>query len=537
MNFTKVVFSKEARNLLVKGLNTTADAVGCTLGPKGKTVLIHCDDKPPIVTKDGVTVSKSIKLRGKLERIGSSLIQEAASRTNEVAGDGTTTATILTQALVTQSVKFLAADLSSLAIKKGLRVGVETVVAELKALAKPIKETKEIEQIATISANNDEHIGKLIATAMNVVGKNGIITVEDAKGMNTTVDIVEGMQFDRGYLSPYFVNDQEKMLAVYENTYVLICDGKIGDVHELIPILERVMQSRKPLLIVAEEIEGTALQGLVLNRHQNQLPVVAIKAPGYGEYKNDLLADICKLTGAKIVSAKSGLTLKEVSLKDLGKLQKFVVSKSTTTMVGDGSQKEEVEQHVENLNLQLSDVTLTPEQYDKLRRRIAGLANGVAIIKVGGTTELEMIEKKYRIEDALHATKAAADEGVVPGGGIALVKACRQLDNVRPPDDETDPDGFMAGIKLIKHACSAPLRKIIENTGGSFDALIKDLPTGDNMGYDALKGVFVDMLKEGIIDPVLVTRTALQNAASVADTFLSFDAVVFDDDSEGSIDD
>lgn len=527
--YTKVVFSEDARKALLQGLNATADAVGCTLGPRGKTVLIQNKNAAPIVTKDGVTVSKSIRLQDPLQRIGSSLVQEAASRTNEVAGDGTTTATVLTQAMVTKSIKLLTADMSSLSMKRGLDSAVGVVDAALRAQAKPVKGSKEINQVATISANNDEHIGNLIATAMEKVGRTGIITVEDAKGMKTSVELVEGMQFDRGYLSPYFVTDQEKMLTVYENVYVLVSDRSINDIHELLPILEQVVRTSRPLLLIADEVEGTAIQGLVLNRHQNNLPVVAIKAPGYGEHKNELLKDICVLTGGDLVSSKSGVSLKTMKLENLGTLKRCVVSKSSTTLVGDGSQKSKVNEHVTNLESQTQDVTLSPEASDKLRRRIAGLANGVAIIKVGGTTEIEMIERKYRIEDALHATKAAADEGIVPGGGLALLRCASSLDDMKVPDDEIDPESFLAGVGIVRDACDAPFKRIVTNAGSSFSSLKEKVPPDTNVGYDARKGVFVDMIDEGIIDPVKVTSAALKNAASVAATFLSLDAVVIEE--------
>lgn len=525
---TTISFGAEAREGLLRGLNKTSEAVSCTLGPKGRTVLIQGDDGP-IVTKDGVTVSKSIKLKDPLERMGSMLVQEAAARTNDVAGDGTTTATLLTQAMVNQGAKMISADMSALAMCRGLNVASDFVLKELLKRAHVVGGPKEIAQVATISANGDEHIGELISSAMKKVGSEGIITVEDAKGMNTSVEFVEGMQFDRGYLSPYFVTDNEKMIASYEHVVVLVIDNKVQDIHELIPILEQVARSQKPLLIIADEVEGTAIQGLVLNRTKSQFPVVAIKSPGYGQHKLDLINDICKLTGATLVSSTSGVTLKSAKLEHLGTLKKVVVSQTATTLVGDGKHINDISKHVDDLKAQLGDVTADTTRLAKLKHRIAGLAYGVAIIKVGGATELEMIERKYRIEDALNATQAAAQEGIIPGGGVTLLRIGNLLDDLVVPDDE-DPDSFQAGVKIAKVACFAPLTMIAESSGRAMNEILGKIGDDDSMGFDARKGEFANMIDAGIIDPVKVTRSAFKNAVSVTNTFLTLNAAVINEE-------
>jgi chaperonin GroEL len=528
---TRVVFSGEARKELYAGLETTAEAVSCTFGPKGKTVLIQNAGAAPIVTKDGVTVSKSINLKDPLKRMGSELIREAASRTNDVAGDGTTTSTVLTHAMVKSGLKLLEAGYSSQDLCTGIDLGVKTVLEDLRSSARQLTTSEELVQIGTISANGDVTIGKLIATAMEKVGRDGIITVEDAKGMSTSLEIVEGMQFDRGYVSPYFVNNQEKMSVVFHDAKVLLTDKKISTLREIIPILEKVNQSRCPLLIIAEDIEGEALQGLVVNRLNANLQIVAVKAPGYGKHKDELLNDISVLTGAKLVSSKMGTKFETTGLSDLGTLKKVVVDAKSSTLVATGTTKQAVEQHVGDLKHQLSDVSLTMDEVTKLKVRIAKLASGVAVIRVGGTTEIEMIEKKYRIEDALNATRAAADEGIVPGGGMALFNASESIDRLL----DSASQGVKAGLSIVKDACHAPIRRIASNAGQSPEVTIKELERLEQddkrtLGYDALNDTFVDMLKTGIIDPVKVTRTALKNAASVTTTFLSLDAVVVEEE-------
>lgn len=526
--FTNIVFASEARKLLLEGLNATADAVGCTLGPKGKTVLIQQLNGNPIVTKDGVTVSKSINLRNPLSQLGSKLIQAAASQTNEVAGDGTTTATILTQAMVNNCVKFLSTDHSSFSMKQGIQAGIKYVLANLALIKRDITTELEIKNVATISANGSEHIGELITSAINRVTKDGIITIEDAKGMNTTVEVVEGMQLNRGYLSPYFVNNKEKMITEYENCRVLVTNEKITDLNDIIELLNSIIQSRERLLIIADEVEGTAMQALVLNRVKTDLAVVAIKAPGYGDNRYNFLSDICALTGATQVGSTSGISLKTMKRDNLGTCKKIVVSKSSTTLIGDKS--DSLNHHVDNIRGQLLDITLGHDQHSMLKARLASLVNGIAVIRVGGATELEMCELKDRVEDALNATKAATEEGIVPGGGMALMFSSTGVENIEPNVEECDVDAFKSGLRVVKLACEAPLRKIIENGGKSYEALKERLPLNNSsIGYDARSEKFVDMIQNGIIDPVKVTRLALENATSVALTFLSLDAVVYNE--------
>jgi chaperonin GroEL len=531
---TRVVFSTEARRELFAGLEVTAEAVSCTLGPKGKTVLIQNNEGAPIITKDGVTVSKSINLKNPLRRMGSEMIREAASRTNDVAGDGTTTSTVLTHAMVKSGLKLLEAGYSSQDLCEGINHATKIVLNHLKDSAKQLTTSEEISQIGTISANGDRNIGELISTAMQKVGKDGIITVEDAKGMSTTLEIVEGMQFDRGYLSPYFVTNHEKMNVSFNDAKLLLTDKKISSLKDLIPILEKTMQSRAPLLIIADDVEGEALQGLVVNKLNANLQVVAIKAPGFGKHREELLNDISALTGAKLISSTTGTKLETITLSDLGTLKKVVVDAKTSTLVATGSTKNEVESHVNDLRQQLEDISLTSDEITKLKIRIAKLASGVAVIKVGGATELEMVERKYRIEDALNATRAAAEEGIVPGGGMALFNALEFLNTTL---NENVAQGFKAGITIVQDACLAPIRRITQNAGQTPEVTIKELQRLDSSfktfsGYDASNDKFVDMIQTGIIDPVKVTRTALKNAASVATTFLSLDAVIVEEEDE-----
>jgi chaperonin GroEL len=508
-------------------MEIAAEAVSTTLGPKGKTVLIQRKGEAPIVTKDGVTVSKSIRLRDPVQRMGAELIREAAAQTNEIAGDGTTTATVLTHAMVKEGLKLLEAGYPAKELCKGIELARARVDENLAALAKRLTTAEEIAQVGTISANGDRKIGDLIAAAMDKVGRDGIITVEDAKGMATTLEVVEGMQFDRGYLSPYFVTNQDRMSVNYNDARVLLTDKKLNNLRELVPILEKVMQGRQPLIIIAEDVEGEALQGLVLNRVNANLPVVAVKAPGYGQHRHDLLTDISTLTGAKLVSASTGLKLESLTLQDLGTLKRVVVDAKSTTLVGTGSTKSSVEAHVENLRTQLQDVTLTVDDVTKLKVRIAKLASGVAVIRVGGATEVEMIERKYRIEDALNATRAAAEEGIVPGGGMALATITSTIDlSADLPQEEA------MGASIITRACLAPLKRISQNAGVTPEVILSELQRNPGKGYNAATGEYVDLIAAGVIDPVKVTRTALKNAASVATTFLSLDAVVFDEEGQ-----
>jgi chaperonin GroEL len=526
---TNVIFKNEARRKLFSGIELAAEAVTTTLGPKGKTVLIQKKGESPIVTKDGVTVSKSINLKDPIKRMGAELIREAASQTNELAGDGTTTATILTYSMVKEGLKLLEAGYSAKELCRGLEKAHIHADELLRQQAKRLTTAEEIAQIGTISANGDRKIGELISTAMEKVGRDGIITVEDAKGMSTTLDIAEGLQFERGYLSPYFVTHSEKMHAAYPDAKVLLTDKKISSLKEIIPILEKAMQARQPLLIIAEDVEGEALQGLVLNRVNGNLPVIAVKSPGYGQHKHDLMSDISILTGAKIASPSTGLSIESLTLNDLGTLKKVVVDAKSTTIVSSGATKFCVEERISELRTQLQDVTLNPDEIFKLKIRIAKLAAGVAVIKVGGATEVEMIERKYRIEDALNATRAAAEEGVVPGGGMALISISQQLESFisKLSTDEA------AGASILLKSCFAPLRKIVENCEGSADVIIKELLStqlSNGWGYNAACDSFMNLIEAGVIDPVKVTRTALKNASSVAATFLNLDAVVFDEE-------
>ena len=528
----------QARRELFKGLEIAAAAVSVTLGPKGKTVLIQRNGESPVVTKDGVTVIKSIKLKDPVQRMGAELIREAASQTNETAGDGTTTATVLTHVMVQEGLKLLEAGYPAKELCEGIERACSRVDGELKAASKQLTTSEEIAQVGTISANGDAKIGELIAQAMNKVGRDGIITVEDAKGMMTSLDVVEGMQFDRGYVSPYFVTNPDRMNAVYADARVLLTDKKLNNLRELVPILEKVVAARQPLLIIAEDIEGEALQGLVVNRVNNNLPIVAVKAPGYGKHRDELLADIAALTGAKLVSASTGTKLEQLTLGDLGTLKRAVVDAKSTTLVGSGATKVAVDLHVTNLRTQAEDVTLTGDEVTKLKMRIAKLASGVAIIRVGGATEVEMVERKYRIEDALNATRAAAEEGIVPGGGMALVNVYRALggEGVDCMKNGVSDKNTAAGASIVMKACLAPLGRIVSNAGKSPDVVLADLARNEVLsdiqyrGYDAVADKQVDMFDSGIIDPVKVTRTALKNAASVAITFLTLDAVVVEEE-------
>ena len=526
----RVLFSSEARKKLYAGLSVAAEAISCTLGPHGKTVLIQNGDGAPIITKDGVTVSKSIRLDDPVEMMGAQLLKEAASQTNDTAGDGTTTSSVLTHALVKGGLGLLDSGYNPKKISEGIDIAVRSITDIIISESHSIANSEEIAQIGTISANGDRSIGELIASAMEKVGRDGIITVEDAKGMATTLEIAEGMQFERGYLSPYFVNNNEKMNAVYHDALVLVTDKKLSSMSELIGVLEGVVGSRKPLLVIADEVEGEALQGLVLNRVKSQLPVVAIKAPGFGSARDEYLKDICVLTGAKLVSSSTGLQLDKVKIADLGKAKKFVVDAKSTTIVSPQETKLSVEEHVQDLRARTSDITNSYGELTSLKARIARLAAGVAIIKVGGATELEMVERKYRIEDALHATRAAAEEGIVPGGGAALFVAGRKA-RAELAKKHQDRD-ILAGIEVVLKACAEPLRRIAANSGKSPDVVEDEMARhlDRGLGYDASKGEFTDLVAAGVIDPVKVTRTALKNSSSVAKLFLVLDAVVINGD-------
>jgi chaperonin GroEL len=524
-----IVFSKDARKKLYNGLRLAAEAVGCTLGPNGKTVLIRNGSNSPIITKDGVTVSKSIKLSDPLEMMGAQLLREAASQTNDVAGDGTTTSTVLTHALVKEGMKLLDAGYNAQKICAGLDIASKEIIEQITSLSHPVDSSSKIMQIGTISANGDSKIGEMISFAMEKVGRDGIITVEDAKGISTSLDVVDGMQFDRGYLSPYFVTNNEKMHASYNDVYVLVTDKKISFLKDMIPVLESVMNTRKPLLIIADDVEGEALQGLVLNRVKSQLPVVAIKAPGFGPSRDDYLSDICVLTGAKLISSSTGLSLDKTTIKDLGTTKKIVVDAKSTTIVGIEANRTAVDEHIKDLRTRMEDVTLNVPEMTNLKLRIAKLASGVAVIKVGGATEIEMIERKYRIEDALHATRAAAEDGIVAGGGAALFYASlKASENLIETNLDRDT---LAGIDIVLRACRAPLRKIAQNSDKSPDVIEEEMKRNktNGIGYDAANDKFVDLIEAGIIDPAKVTKTAVKNSSSVAKLFLTLDAVILND--------
>lgn len=527
---TKVHFSQKARDGMLKGMEIAANAVGCTLGPKGKTVIIKKEsDLAPIVTKDGVTVSKSINLADKLQALGADLIKEAANKTNDVAGDGTTTSTVLTYALCHQGAKLVELGHAPKNVCAGIAKAGELISQAVLNSAKKLSTSDEIAQVGTISANGDVKIGQLIAEAMSKVGSDGIITVEDSKSTTTMLEIADGMLIDRGYLSPFFVTNQEKMHALYMDSYVLVTDKKISKLVELIPLLEKVIVSKRSLLIIADEVEGEALQGLVLNRVKSSLPVVAIKAPGFGSIRDKLLNDICALTGATLVSSLTGVGLDTVNLSQLGQLKKVVVDAKSTTLVALNNVAT-LAPHVSNLKAQLNDPALDVEEFSQIKTRLARLASGVAVIKVGGTTEVEMIEKKYRIEDALHATRAAVEEGIVAGGGMALLKAVLQ---VKKSEWEFLNASEQAGFDAALIAFKSPFEKIVSNAGHVPEVVLNNLERAigfdQHVGFNASNSTEVDMFEAGIIDPCKVTRTAIANSVSVANMFINLDAVIIEE--------
>lgn len=541
---TKIVFATAARKRLLKGIRRAAEAVGCTLGPKGRTVLIQRPGQTPLVTKDGVTVSRSIRLKDPVERMGAELIREAASQTNDTAGDGTTTATVLTAALIEEGLKLVEAGCSAREVCSGIERGALLVADMLVSGAKKVVTAAEIAQAATVSANGDGDVGQLIAGAMERVGRDGIITVEDAKGMSTTVEVAEGMRFDRGYLSPYFVTDAERMRAAYDNALVLVTDRKLGGLKDLIPVLELCARSQRALLIIADDVEGEALQGLVLNKIKGTVSTVAVKAPGYGQHRSELLGDICALTGATLASASTGVALDKLTLQELGQCKKAAVDARSTTIVATTAAKAATDARVAELRAQLEDVTLGEDDRARLKSRIARLASGVAVVRVGGATEVEMVERKFRIEDALNATRAAVEEGIVPGGGSALYACSQALASYGFDNDGSEHDltrDEHAGANALARACQAPMRRIIENAGADFGHVANELQHrrllagNEALGYNAATGTYEDLVVAGVIDPVKVSRTALKNAVSVAVTFLSLDAVIFEEDDRPAV--
>lgn len=521
----RVIYGEEARAKLKAGVDKLANAVKVTLGPKGREVIIEKKWGVPLVTKDGVTVAKEIELKDPYENMGAQLVREVASKTADVAGDGTTTATVLAQAIFTEGLKAIASGANPMDIKRGIDKAVEVVVENIKNLSIPVSGRKEIEQVATISANNDPTIGKIIADAMEAVGKDGVITVEESKSAETTLETVQGMQFDRGYLSPYFVTNPDKMEAVLDDPFILIYEKKISNVKDLLPILEQVVRTGKPLLIIAEEVEAEALATLVVNHIKGVIKACAVKAPGFGQRRKDYLQDIAILTGGTAITEELGIKLESVTLDMLGRADKVIVDKDNTTIVGGKGSKEQIQARIEQIKKQILETTSDYDR-EKLQERLAKLSGGVAIIRVGAATEAELKEKKARVEDAVHATKAAVEEGIVPGGGVALARASEAIDELKLEN----PDQQL-GADIVKRACRAPLRQIATNAGyEGFVILEKVLQlgkeNGKNWGFDAAKGEYKDMVEAGIIDPTKVVRTAIQNAASVAGTMLTAEALV-----------
>ena len=516
-----VVFGGEARARMVEGVNILANAVKVTLGPKGRNVVLERSFGAPTVTKDGVSVAKEIELKDKLQNMGAQMVKEVASKTSDNAGDGTTTATVLAQAIVREGMKYVAAGMNPMDLKRGIDKAVEALIAELKKASKPTTTSKEIAQVGSISANSDVSIGDIIANAMDKVGKEGVITVEDGKSLQNELDVVEGMQFDRGYLSPYFINNPEKQAAVLENPFILLYDKKISSIRDLLPILEQVAKAGRPLLIIAEDVEGEALATLVVNTIRGILKVVAVKAPGFGDRRKAMLEDIAILTGGKVIAEEVGLSLEKVTLADLGQAKTIEVGKENTTIIDGAGKAEDIEARVKQIRVQIEEATSDYDR-EKLQERVAKLAGGVAVIKVGAATEVEMKEKKARVEDALHATRAAVEEGIVAGGGVALLRARQAVGDIKGDNHDQD-----AGIKIVLRAVEQPLREIVINAGDEASVVVNKVLEGKgNFGFNAANGEYGDMIEMGILDPTKVTRTALQNAASVASLMLTTEVMV-----------
>ena len=514
-------FGEDARARMVRGVNVLANAVKATLGPKGRNVVLEKSFGAPTITKDGVSVAKEIELADKFENMGAQMVKEVASRTSDNAGDGTTTATVLAQALIREGMKAVAAGMNPMDLKRGIDKAVIAATAELKAISKPTADDKAIAQVGTISANSDESIGNIIADAMKKVGKEGVITVEEGSGLDNELDVVEGMQFDRGYLSPYFVNNQQSMSAELDDPFILLHDKKISNVRDLLPVLEGVAKSGKPLLIVAEEVEGEALATLVVNTIRGIVKVCAVKAPGFGDRRKAMLEDMAILTGGTVISEEVGLSLEKATIKDLGRAKKIQVSKENTTIIDGAGVSDTIQGRIKQIKAQIEE---TSSDYDKekLQERVAKLAGGVAVIKVGASTEIEMKEKKARVEDALHATRAAVEEGIVPGGGVALIRALAAISGLKGINEDQNH-----GIQIAMRAMEAPLREIVTNAGEEPSVIVNRVKEGTgNFGYNAATGEFVDMVEAGILDPTKVTRTALQNAASIAGLMITTEAMV-----------
>ncbi|MEN6475204.1 MAG: chaperonin GroEL [Syntrophaceae bacterium] len=516
----EIIYGQDARARVLKGVDKLANAVKATLGPKGRNAILDKMFGAPNVTKDGVTVAKEIELKDKFENMGAQMVKEVASKTSDVAGDGTTTATVLAQAIYTEGLKYLAAGMNAMDIKRGIDKATAAVVEELKGMSKKVEDKKEIEQVGSISANGDTEVGNMIADAMDKVGKEGVITVEEAKGMETTLELVEGMQFDRGYLSPYFVTDAEKMEAVMDDPYILIYDKKISNMRDIIPVLEQIAKEGRSLVIIAEDIEGEALATLVVNKLRGTLKAAAVKAPGFGDRRKAMLEDIAILTGGQVVSEDLGRKLDSVTVKDLGRAKKVIIDKDNSTIVEGVGAHAEIQGRIKQIKAQIEESTSDYDK-EKLQERLAKLAGGVAVIKVGAATEPEMKEKKARVEDALHATRAAVEEGFLPGGGVALLRCIKKLNDLKLPDDQKN------GVKIVQKSLEEPLRQIAVNAGlegGIVVEKVKDLK--GNMGFNASTEEYEDLLKAGIIDPTKVTRSALQNAASVAGLMLTTEVMV-----------
>ncbi len=519
----QVLFGDDARSKMVRGINVLANAVKVTLGPKGRNVVLDRAFGAPTVTKDGVSVAKEIELKDKFENMGACMVREVASKTSDNAGDGTTTATVLAQAIVDEGMKFVAAGMNPMDLKRGIDKAVAAAIEELRKISKPTTTNKEIAQVGAISANSDAEIGDIISEAMDKVGKEGVITVEDGKSLKNELEVVEGMQFDRGYLSPYFINQPEKQAAVLDNPFILLHDKKISNIRELLPVLEQVAKAARPLVIIAEDIDGEALATLVVNSIRGILKVVAVKAPGFGDRRAAMLEDIAVLTGGTVISTNVGLTLDKATLEQLGTAKKVEVTKENTTIIDGAGQAEAIENRVRNIRTQI-EATTSDYDREKLQERVAKLAGGVALIKVGAATEVEMKEKKARVEDALHATRAAVEEGIVAGGGVALIRAKQAIRDIKGDNDEQN-----AGIRIVLRAMEEPLRQIVANAGDEPSVVVNTVAQGEgNFGYNAQTGEYGDLVEMGVLDPTKVTRTALQNAASVASLILTTDCMVAD---------
>ena len=523
MTAKQVLFGNDARSRMVNGVNVLADAVKVTLGPKGRNVVLERAFGGPTITKDGVSVAKEVELKDKFENMGAQMVKEVASKTSDNAGDGTTTATVLAQAIVDEGMKYVAAGMSPMDLKRGIDKAVAAAIEQLHSLSKPTTTSKEVAQVGAISANSDHEIGDIIAEAMEKVGKEGVITVEDGKSLHNELEVVEGMQFDRGYLSPYFINNPDKQVALLENPYLLLVEKKISNIRDLLPILEQVAKSGRPLLIMAEDIEGEALATLVVNSIRGVLKTVAVKAPGFGDRRKAMLEDIAILTGGTVISSDVGLTLEKATLAELGSAKKVEVNKESTTIIDGAGKEDQIEARVKQIRAQMEE---TSSDYDreKLQERVAKLAGGVALIKVGAATEVEMKEKKARVEDALHATRAAVEEGVVAGGGVALIRAKQSIKDIKGDNPEQD-----AGIKIVLRAMEEPMRQIVRNAGDEPSVVVDRVANGKgNFGFNAQTGEYGDMIEMGVLDPTKVTRTALQNAASVASLILTTECMIAD---------